>query len=221
MNFKSFSVGLALAVSSVFLSNGAIALPVVNSSFEILPPGGLPFGCGTACSYSEDVIPGWINTGTSGQFQPGSASGNFAYFNSVPDGLTVAYSNGGTISQAVGTATAGVTYILQVDVGARNDGFHAPATVDLMIGANDHFAVGIYPTDGNWATYTLSYTATLADQGALMSIVLGTPFAQGDWDNVRLSAVPEASTWGMMLIGFASVGFVAYRRKSGSALRVA
>jgi hypothetical protein len=221
MNFKSFSVGLALAVSSVFLSSGAIALPVVNSSFESLPSGGLPFGCGTACSYSEDAIPGWTNTGTSGQFQPGSGSGNLTYFNFVPDGVTVAYSNGGTITQNVGTATAGATYILEVDVGARNDGFHAPATVDLVIGGNDHFAVGIYPTSGNWATYTLTYTASLADQGALMSIVLGTPFAQGDWDNVRLSAVPEASTWGMLLIGFASVGFVAYRRKSSPTLRIA
>ena len=28
------------------------------------------------------------------------------------------------------------------------------------------------------------------------------------------SAVPEASTWTMMILGFAAVGFIAYRRKS-------
>ena len=37
-------------------------------------------------------------------------------------------------------------------------------------------------------------------------------------DNVSfgVSAVPEASTWAMMILGFASVGFMAYRRKSRS-----
>ena len=33
-----------------------------------------------------------------------------------------------------------------------------------------------------------------------------------------LAAVPELSTWAMMLLGFAGVGFMAYRRKSKPAL---
>ena len=32
------------------------------------------------------------------------------------------------------------------------------------------------------------------------------------------SAVPEPSTWAMMILGFAGVGFMAYRRKSKPAL---
>jgi PEP-CTERM motif len=37
-----------------------------------------------------------------------------------------------------------------------------------------------------------------------------------------VSGVPEPSTWAMMILGFASVGFMAYRRKqNGSAFRVA
>ena len=35
------------------------------------------------------------------------------------------------------------------------------------------------------------------------------------------SAVPEASTWAMMILGFMGVGFVAYRRKAPTALRIA
>jgi hypothetical protein len=38
---------------------------------------------------------------------------------------------------------------------------------------------------------------------------------------VAMSAVPEPSTWAMMLLGFAGEGFMAYRRKSKSALIVA
>ena len=36
-----------------------------------------------------------------------------------------------------------------------------------------------------------------------------------------LAAVPEPSTWAMMILGFAGVGFMAYRRKSKTALAVA
>jgi hypothetical protein len=36
-----------------------------------------------------------------------------------------------------------------------------------------------------------------------------------------LSAVPETSTWAMMILGFFGVGFMAYRRKNQSSLRLA
>jgi hypothetical protein len=36
-----------------------------------------------------------------------------------------------------------------------------------------------------------------------------------------VSAVPEPATWAMMLLGFAGVGFVAYRRKATPAFRLA
>jgi hypothetical protein len=32
------------------------------------------------------------------------------------------------------------------------------------------------------------------------------------------AAVPEPSTWAMMIMGFAGVGFMAYRRKQGPVL---
>ena len=35
-----------------------------------------------------------------------------------------------------------------------------------------------------------------------------------------VGAVPEASTWAMMILGFFGVGFMAYRRKSEAALRL-
>jgi hypothetical protein len=35
------------------------------------------------------------------------------------------------------------------------------------------------------------------------------------------AAVPEPSTWAMMILGFAGVGFLAYRRKRGVAFRLA
>ena len=44
-------------------------------------------------------------------------------------------------------------------------------------------------------------------------------------DNFQISggvgAVPEPSTWAMMLIGFAGLGFMAYRRRGGMVMRIA
>jgi len=40
-------------------------------------------------------------------------------------------------------------------------------------------------------------------------------------DDVSVTAVPEPATWAMMILGFAGVGFMAYRRKSKPALMVA
>jgi hypothetical protein len=39
--------------------------------------------------------------------------------------------------------------------------------------------------------------------------------------NASVGAVPEPSTWAMMILGFAGVGFMAYRRKSKPAFMVA
>ena len=79
----------------------------------------------------------------------------------------------------------------------------------------------IHRAAGNWSTYTATYTATSGDAGKAIEILLNSGGVQGDFDNVVLSAVPEASTWCMLLIGFAGVGFVAYRRKNNSAFRFA
>ena len=112
--------GLMLGIAS---AAWAAPITVNNPSFEILPAGGLPFGCGTGCSFSGGSIPGWSTSGTGlGQFQPGVHLGNLTLFNSLSDGPTSAYSNSGPISQTVGaTVQAGVIYTLLVDIGDRND----------------------------------------------------------------------------------------------------
>ena len=78
MKMAAVFFGATLGAAAVFsVGAEAAVIPVANASFEILPPSGLPFGCGTGCSYSSGPIPGWVDTG-GGQFQPGSSSGNLA-----------------------------------------------------------------------------------------------------------------------------------------------
>jgi hypothetical protein len=51
-------------------------------------------------------------------------------------------------------------------------------------------------------------------------VVLSSTGNSLEVDNIT-AGVPEPSTWAMMILGFLGVGFVAYRRKSGLALRIA
>ena len=60
--------------------------------------------------------------------------------------------------------------------------------------------------------------------GTVVCGAIGGPaFSDGSLQELgatTISAVPEPSTWAMMILGFTGIGFMAYRRKSG-ALRLA
>jgi hypothetical protein len=66
---------------------------------------------------------------------------------------------------------------------------------------------------------SVSITAELPVMGIGISNGAGLT---ADFDNiVATAAVPEPSTWAMMILGFAGLGFMAYRRKSKPALMAA
>ena len=70
-------------------------------------------------------------------------------------------------------------------------------TVDILV-AGDYTTTFTFVTDGRPAK----------------DVVIDQAF-------VVAGAVPEPSTWAMMILGFLGVGFVAYRRKAQPALRLA
>ena len=64
----------------------------------------------------------------------------------------------------------------------------------------------------NLGTYTASFTYG------------GAPVPGGfetGTTSVQITAVPEPATWAMMTLGFLGLGFIAYRRRAGSSLRLA
>jgi hypothetical protein len=77
------------------------------------------------------------------------------------------------------------------------------------------------PDAGVFNPVNASFTA---NQTFAFRIIDGSLAASGNdfaIDNLVLAAVPEPSTWAMMVLGFAGVGFMAYRRKLKPALMAA
>jgi hypothetical protein len=76
---------------------------------------------------------------------------------------------------------------------------------DTLGGSTPDFTAGIIP--GAFSTDIVIFDGIAGNSVGTSDIVV--------------TAVPEASTWAMMLLGFFGVGFMAYRNRAKSALRLA
>ena len=204
----------AILMSGLLLSAtglSASVIPVVNPSFETPPAGGFPLACGSNCSFSNATIPGWSTPAESGQIMQSVSPGPL--FNFIPDGVTTAFSNGGTISQTVGpTVLVGTVYTLMVELGHRND-LPFTASADLLVGGQTFAATGTPPTPGNWSTFTATFTGSAANVGDTITIQLNTSGVQGNFDNVQLTAVPEPGYAGLLgLVGLPAIAYFRRRR---------
>lgn len=181
-----------LALASLSIPAIASAdVAVLNPSFEIPAPDPLS-SCGAGCSFSISPPPFWTLTGTGGELHPGSPSGGF--LNPVPDGRSVAYVSGGTISQVAGKVTnAGTLFSLQVEVGLRATPGAGVGAVKLIVGERIITATGDAPAPGTFSTFSTAYLSEAADIGKPLTIQLTSPGAlQATFDNVRLTVIGDA-----------------------------
>lgn len=231
---RRLSYGAKVSIVTMILAIGANAaqagsLPVVNPSFELTPPGGLPDVClGGGCFYKVNgAIPGWNSSGAATyELQPGVQTpfDNYTYHNSVPAGITIGGVEGGALSQTLAaTSVAGDTYTLSVYTGRRKDCCLFGPVIQLKVGGATIDATGAEPAPGDWALWTATYTANTS--GLPLGIVLtmngvytgnGATTTDAVFDAVSvtaLSGTPEPAAWATVTLGLGLAGGTVRRRR--------
>ena len=133
----------------------------------------------------------------------------------------------GPLDQTIGGLTMGQTYELsfywaggelsnrtgytsiQLTGSLGGDPFATTPYLNTATGANPGSFSG-------WMLENFTFTANASSE-LLSFLAVGTPAANlppfALLDGVSLTAVPEPSTWAMMLVGFGGLGYAAYRRR--------
>jgi hypothetical protein len=143
----------------------------------------------------------------------------------------VGYGNTGAVSQSFAT-TIGQKYQLTFAYSDNpGSGFTsqsaAQAAVFVLGAGNSSLLSTTIAHDNavggnlNWTLYSGSFIANSESTTLNFNTLFGQNNGGIMLDAVAVSAVPELSTWAMMLIGFAGVGFVAYRRSKKAAAAAA
>jgi hypothetical protein len=120
---------------------------------------------------------------------------------------------GGSVT---GTVVGGTASILQFYVGSV-DQYNS-----ISFNTGGTFT-GVDFTANNNGCHTAPCSGLLTFTGDFQSFTLNSSGNSFETDNFTTfaRAVPEPSTWAMMILGFMSVGFLAYRRKGRSTFRFA
>ncbi len=203
----------SITFAIVFLfSTTASALPiyVANAGFEdfVLADGEITRNlppCNSPCVPSSDPVPGWTEIGDVGTFNP-----SIPYFPSeAPEGQNVAGLHQGSLRQTVSDVlTLGNQYELVVDVGNAIGFPFSNYSVELWAGEFQlDFENNLSPALGSFATSIIEYTPTDADPiGQQLEIRLTSQFLGVNYDNVRLTVVPEPNTALLLSLGLIRIG---------------
>src|SRR5262249_11121625 len=116
----------------------------------------------------------------------------------------------GGVTQAVAT-TAGQQYELSFYLGSYTARWGGPPVSILASagGTSQTFSDNSTSSSSTWTLETLAFTAT--GSSTVITLTGAAGVEDIGLDNVNLDAVPEPSTWAMMLIGVAGLGLVSYR----------
>ena len=206
---------LFLAAAALAMASSAASASVLVVDFEAsnVTPGQYSYASDTA-GYSQPSgssvsLSGVTFSGTSGVQNNAPAWG----FPAAPGpGTNAAFlqsyssSNLGVITIDTGTLVAGQSYTVAFDSVARPGTGADPFTVSYN-GLSRTIDPGL-----SWASSTWSFMAVAGQNLVFSATRIDGDHASG-LDNIAITAIPEPSTWALMILGFAGVGFLGYRRR--------
>jgi hypothetical protein len=222
---------LAAALTALVL--GAFSQParadlIVNGGFEFPSIGNVfyqNYGTFTNNPYAGPGFQGWtITLNNVDIVNPVAGPWNAPAFQGLQILDLVGYGSTGAISQSF-TTTPGQTYLLTFGY-SNNPGSGAAEASVIVFGSSSLLSALVSHSTAasgnlNWNTYSASFIANSETTTLAFNNTIGGSNGGIMLDAVAVSAVPELSTWAMMLIGFAGVGFVAYRRSKKAAAAAA
>lgn len=202
------SLGLVCALSAA----GAVALPAL-ADFDIVNPG-FELPDYVPNQFGNNGTPGWdllSGSGQWGSFYP--TLGSWGY--TAPFGEQVLYTNGVTVQQTLAdVAVAGFTYTLEVAVVNRPTFGSMNYRIDLLFGDTivGSDIASLVPPVGGYLTSMISYTVQDGDAfiGQPLTIRLGGPGTQCNFDNVTVNGVPAPTT--LALVGLGGLALSRRRR---------
>jgi hypothetical protein len=227
MKMRATSLGVALLVASCCIS-GARADIVLNGSFE-----SPTISFGFYENYGTKTDPtnyggssfdsSWTITTNNVDIVTANGTGWAApAFVGTQYLDLVGYGSTGGISQSLATK-AGQTYELTFAFG-NNPGSTNSASALVTVGDLSQTVTHTTSTtnDINWTVFSGDFTASSSSTSLSFLETVGSNNGGVLLDGISVSAVPEPSTWAMMLLGFAGIGFMGYRqsRKRASTVTV-
>ncbi len=239
MKSKLLGVSAALALLAAMSPASAAVNLLTNSGFDDVSvaaaSAGLSFPYVTLPNYAYPGGPGGLGTVGSWTYVDGASGGGGGLVGYPPvgephfegpaplSGNQYAFlQNNGSLSQTFNSSGAGLTTISWNDAG-RQSGGHGDQIYQVLLNS---VVIGTFVTiDSQPFTFESVLGTLVAGSNTLTFAGLTTlPADQTAFleDVSVTSAVPELSTWAMMLIGFAGCGLITYRRsRNGIGIRAA
>jgi len=195
-----------MQASAAPFTDGLFNAPPGSGSFQTVA-GGSSLGAWTVTGDSVDFIGNYWNgpsaTGGNSVDLNGNGQGGITQtFDLAAGTYVLGFYLSGNPDGAPATKSVGVT--LAPTTPATSNTYTYLATINGDKSLNYDFHSIVFTTTG--AAETLSFFSN--DAGFYGGVIGG----------VTISAVPEPSTWAMMMLGFAGLGFVTYLRRNKAAI---